>query len=109
MWHHRSLTLTAIASVAGALLTIGVFLLFTANAQQALSSLGDRREVVVYLKDSASNEEVQALRARMESLYGVSTYVASRRPGTSLRASWGATNCSRPWARTRCRPRSGCA
>ena len=78
MWHHRSLTLTAIASVAGALLTIGVFLLFTANAQQALSSLGDRREVVVYLKDSASSEEVQALRARMESLYGPSTYVGKQ-------------------------------
>jgi cell division protein FtsX len=53
MWHHRSLTFTSIASLAGALLTIGIFLLFTANAQRALSTLGDRREVVVYLRDSA--------------------------------------------------------
>ncbi len=78
MWHHRSLTLTAIASVAGALLTIGVFLLFTANAQQALTSLGDRRELIVYLKDSAALEEVQALRARMEGLYGPATYVSKQ-------------------------------
>ncbi len=78
MWHHRSLTLTAIASVAGALLTIGVFLLFTANAQQALTSLGDRRELIVYLKDSAALPEVQALRTRMEGLYGPATYVSKQ-------------------------------
>ncbi len=78
MWHHRSLTLTAIASVAGALLTIGVFLLFTANAQQALTSLGDRREVVVYLRDAAGDDQVQDLRARMDSLYGASTYVSKQ-------------------------------
>ena len=78
MWHHRSLTLTAIASVAGALLTIGVFLLFTANAQQAMTTLGDRREVIVYLKDSAGRDEVQALRARMEGLYGPATYVSKQ-------------------------------
>ncbi len=78
MWHHRSLTLTAIASVAGALLTIGVFLLFTANAQQALTSLGDRRELIVYLKDSAALEEVQALRNRMDGLYGPATYVSKQ-------------------------------
>ncbi len=76
MWHHRSLTLTAIASLAGALLTIGIFLLFTANAQQALSTLGDRREVIVYLRDAAAQEEVDALVARMNALYGQATYVS---------------------------------
>jgi len=78
MWHHRSLTLTAIASVAGALLTIGVFLPFTANAQQALTSLGDRRELIVYLKDSAPLAEVDSLRGRMETLYGPASYVSKQ-------------------------------
>ena len=78
MWHHRSLTLTAIASLAGALLTIGIFLLFTANAQQALTTLGDRREVIVYLRDSATEEEVSALTARMNSLYGNATFVSKQ-------------------------------
>ena len=78
MWHHRSLTLTAIASLAGALLTIGVFLLFTANAQQALSTLGDRREVIVYLHDAAGEEEVRALVARMDGLYGSATLVSKQ-------------------------------
>lgn len=78
MWHHRSLTLTAIASLAGALLTIGIFLLFTANAQQALSTLGDRREVMVYLREAAPQEEVDALLARMSALYGQATYVSKQ-------------------------------
>lgn len=78
MGHHRSLTWTAIASVAGALLTVGVFLLFTANAQLAMSTLGDRREVVVYLKDSAPRAEVDSLTARMDSLYGHATYLSKQ-------------------------------
>ena len=78
MWHHRSLTLTAIASLAGALLTIGIFLLFTANAQQALTTLGDRREVMVYLREAAPQEEVEALLARVSALYGQATYVSKQ-------------------------------
>ena len=78
MWHHRSLTFTSVASLAGALLTIGIFLLFTANAQRALSTLGDRREVVVYLRDSATDEEVAALVARMNALYGTATAVSKQ-------------------------------
>ncbi|MEO6462065.1 MAG: ABC transporter permease [Candidatus Eisenbacteria bacterium] len=78
MWHHRSLTLTAIASLAGALLTIGIFLLFTANAQQALSTLGDRREVIVYLRETAPQVEVEALVARLNGLYGQATYVSKQ-------------------------------
>jgi len=78
LWHHRALTLTAIAGLAGALLTVGVFLLFTANAQLALTSLGDRREVVVYLRDSAPEGQVDSLRARMDTLYGTSSYVSKQ-------------------------------
>ena len=78
MWHHRSLTLTAIASLAGALLTIGIFLLFTANAKQALSTLGDRREVIVYLRDSAGEEEVAAMVTRLNALYGPATHVSKQ-------------------------------
>jgi cell division transport system permease protein len=78
MGHHRSLTWTAIASVAGALLTVGVFLLFTANAQQAMSTLGDRRELIVYLKDSAARTDVDSLAARMDGLYGRTTYLSKQ-------------------------------
>ena len=78
MWHHRSLTFTALASLAGALLTVGVFLLFTANAQQALTTLGDRREVVVYLRDNVAKEEAEALATRAGALYGAATYVSKQ-------------------------------
>ena len=75
LWHHRSMTLTALASLTGALLVFGLFLLLTANARVAISSLGDRREVVVYLRDSAPREEVQTLVDKMAALYGQATLV----------------------------------
>jgi cell division transport system permease protein len=76
LWFHRSTTWTALLSVFGSFLVLGVFLLFTANVQHALAALGDRREVVVYLRDSATNDEREALIARLDSLYGVATYVS---------------------------------
>ncbi len=76
LWHHRSMTLTALASLTGALLVLGLFLLLTANAQVALSTLGDRREVVVYLRDSAPRAEVQVLVDTMAALYGQATLVS---------------------------------
>ncbi|MGH7724867.1 MAG: cell division protein FtsX [Candidatus Eiseniibacteriota bacterium] len=75
LWHHRSMTLTALASLTGALLVFGVFLLLTANARVTLSSLGDRREVVVYLRDSAPKDEVDALVSKLTALYGQATLV----------------------------------
>lgn len=79
LWFHRSTTWTALLSVFGSFLVLGVFLLFTSNVQHALHSLGDRREVVVYLRDSATPQEREALIARLDSLYGVPTYVSRER------------------------------
>lgn len=79
LWFHRSTTWTALLSVFGSFLVFGVFLLFTANVQHALSALGDRREVVVYLRDSATPDAREALIARLDSLYGVATYVSRER------------------------------
>lgn len=76
LWHHRSMTFTALASLTGALLVLALFLLLTANAKVALSTLGDRREVVVYLRDNAPRVEVQALVERLNVLYGQATFVS---------------------------------
>lgn len=75
LWHHRTLTFTALVSLVGGLLVLGIFLALTSNAEHALSALGDRREIVVYLRDSATEAEKNALVARMDSLYGHATYV----------------------------------
>ena len=79
LWFHRSTTWTALLSVFSSFLILGVFLLFTANVQHALGALGDRREVVVYLRDSATPEAREALIAELDSLYGVATYVSRER------------------------------
>jgi cell division transport system permease protein len=76
LWHHRPLTLTALASVTGALFAFALFLLVTANARVALSTLGDRREVVAFLRDSADPADVKAIVDLVDSTYGHATFVS---------------------------------
>jgi cell division transport system permease protein len=76
LWFHRAATWTALVSAIGAFLVLGVFLLFTANVQRALTGLGDRREVVIYLRDYAPDAAKDSLVARVDSLYGAATYVS---------------------------------
>jgi cell division transport system permease protein len=77
LWHHRALTFTALLSLAGALFAFALFLLVTANARVALSSLGDRREVVVFLRDSAEPAEVKGLVDMVDTRYGHATLITS--------------------------------
>jgi cell division transport system permease protein len=73
---HRGLTTTAILSLAATLSLCGLFLLLAHNAQIALKLIGDRREMVVYLRDEVSDAERDSLVAKLESLYGSVTYVS---------------------------------
>ncbi len=73
---HRGLALTAIFSMTAALTLCGVFLLVSHNVQQALVTLGDRREIVVYLKDEAGEQDVRALQDKIGQYYGTSTFVS---------------------------------
>ena len=91
LWFHRSTTWTALLSVFGSFLVLGVFLLFTANVQHALNSLGDRREVVVYLRDSATPDDREELIASLDSLYGVATYVSRERAWEEFARELGGT------------------
>jgi cell division transport system permease protein len=74
--HHRGLAYTAIFSLAAALTLSGVFLLVAHNAQLALSFLGDRREMVAYLKDDVTPAQLDSLETRLQALYGSVTYVS---------------------------------
>lgn len=73
---HRGLALTAIFSMTAALTLCGAFLLLSHNVQQALQAMGDRREMVVYLKDEAGETEVKALQEKIHQYYGSSTFVS---------------------------------
>ena len=74
--HHRGLAYTAIVSLTAALTLSGVFLLLAHNVELALRLVGDRREMVVYLRDSVTKEQRDGLVARLLQLYGTEvTYV----------------------------------
>lgn len=74
--HHRGLAYTAILSLTAALTLSGVLLLLTHNAREALRLIGDRREIVVYLKDEVTPAQRDVLIGRLHDLYGSVTYVS---------------------------------
>jgi len=78
MRQHRGLTITAILSLTGALVLSGLFLLLTHNAEIGLQVLGDRREMVVYLRDNVTTSERDMLIGRLHDLYGEATYVSKQ-------------------------------
>jgi cell division transport system permease protein len=73
---HRGLAYTAIFSLTAALTLCGLLLLLTHNARMALRMIGDRREMVVYLKDTVSPSQRDVLIGRLTDLYGTVTYVS---------------------------------
>jgi cell division transport system permease protein len=86
---HRGVTTTAIFVLTAALALIGGFLMLSYNAQVALNSLGDRRELIVYLNDGVSDEHRDALSARLSQLYGTVTYVSKEEAWEALRQQIG--------------------
>ena len=72
---HRGLALTTIFSMTAALTLCGAFLLLSFNVHRALVAIGDRREMVVYLKDEAGEADVKALQEKIQQYYGTSTLV----------------------------------
>jgi len=73
--HHRGLAMTAVLSLTAALTLSAVLLLLTHNARLAIDSIGDRREMIVYLKDDVSASDRDLLIGRIRDLYGNVTYV----------------------------------
>ena len=75
---HRGLASTSIVSLAAALTLCGVFVLLDHNAQQALQAIGDRREMVVYLKDDVSPAQLVTLMDKVRQYFGEPTYVTRK-------------------------------
>jgi len=72
---HRGLAFTAVLALTGALSLSGLFLLLVHNADVAMSMVGERREMVVYLNDEVTDDERDSLIERIGELYGTATYV----------------------------------
>ena len=73
---HRGLGMTAIFSLTAALTLSGLFVLLSHNADNALRWIGDRREMVVYLKDDMTESRRAALIESLTRLYGTTTFVS---------------------------------
>jgi cell division transport system permease protein len=74
--HHRGLAYTAVFSLTAALALWSLLMLLSYNARVTLQSIGDRREMVVYLKDEVEPAQRQVLMGRLGDLYGTVTYVS---------------------------------
>ena len=72
---HRGLAVTSILSLAALLTLSGIFLLLDHNVGQALSAIGDRREMIVYLKDEVTDQQLSELMERVRQDFGEPTYV----------------------------------
>ncbi len=75
---HQGLAWTAVVSLTATLLLCAVFLLLTHNARRAVNFIGDRREMVVYLRDDVGPALRDSLVARLGELYGAVTYVSKQ-------------------------------
>jgi len=67
----------------------GVFVLLAQNARVALRLVGDRREMVVYLKDDISRSQRDAMVQRLQQLYGDVTYVSREQAWSEFSAQVG--------------------
>ena len=86
---HRGIAYAAIVVLTAALGLTGVFLLLTYNAQNALSMMGDRREMIVYLKDDLSEADRLVLTGRLQDLYGTVTYISKAQAWDEMRQQIG--------------------
>ncbi|MEO5617793.1 MAG: permease-like cell division protein FtsX [Candidatus Eisenbacteria bacterium] len=75
---HGGLAMTAVLSITGALLLAGAFLLLTHNAEGAMRLIGDRREMVIYLRDGVTPSQRDLLTGRLHDLYGEVVYVSKQ-------------------------------
>jgi cell division transport system permease protein len=78
LWRHRSLTLTALAALVGVLLVPAVFLVVLVNSLNAVHTLGDRREMIVFLRDGSDDEARRALTASLAPVARQVTYVSKQ-------------------------------
>jgi len=74
----RGLAVTSIVSLAAALTLCGIFVLLDHNARQALNAIGDRREMIVYLKDEVTDVQLATLMDKVRQYFGEPTYVSRK-------------------------------
>jgi cell division transport system permease protein len=86
---HRGLAVTSVLSLAALLTLSGIFLLLDHNARQALAAIGDRREMIVYLKDEVSDTQLALLMDKIRQYFGEPTYMDRKQAWDELQEQIG--------------------
>jgi len=85
----RGLAVTTIVSLAAALTLCGMFVLLDHNARQPLNAIGDRREMIVYLKDDVTDAQLATLMDKVKQYFGEPTYVSQKQAWDEFSAQVG--------------------
>src|SRR6266498_3731621 len=86
---HRGLAVTSVLSLAALLTLSGIFLLLDHNARQALAAIGDRREMIVYLKDEVTDTQLALLMDKIRQYFGEPTYMDRKQAWDELQEQIG--------------------
>ena len=81
---HRGLAMTSVLSLTASLTLCGLFVLLDHNARQALRAIGDRREMIVYLKDGIRDGDLAVLQDKVRQYFGEPTYVDPKQAWAEL-------------------------
>jgi cell division transport system permease protein len=91
LWRHRSLTGTALLALIGALLVPAVFLVLLVNSLHAVHTLGDRREMIVFLRDGATAADRDSLAERLAPVSRQVTFVSKQEAWDEMAHELGGT------------------
>ncbi|MBQ7990616.1 MAG: permease-like cell division protein FtsX [Oscillospiraceae bacterium] len=72
IWHNRIMSVASFCILTVSLLLIGFTVLFSANVNMILSSVEDKNEVIIYIKDNTSNEDIVVLGDKLRGTANVS-------------------------------------
>ena len=72
IWHNRIMSVASFCILTVSLLLIGFTVLFSANINMVLSSVEDKNEVIIYITDNTSNEDIVVLGDKLRATPNVS-------------------------------------
>ncbi len=72
IWHNRIMSVASFCILTVSLLLIGFTVLFSANINMVLSSVEDKNEVIIYITDGTSNEDIAVLGEQLRETANIS-------------------------------------
>lgn len=73
IWTNRVMSIASFCVLMVSLLLVGLFVLFMANINRLVGGIEDRNEVIIFVEDETSEEEVAGMGERLKKIPNVST------------------------------------